>query len=149
MSSAEALNRGLDIYRDEMRDVIRETLQQEFDGNWCKDQVAPLFGGGKTRKILRDLDRGERPEAQIDVGEFAQVIKAHQLLFPEAIRAGEHHSHMGKIANHRNQVLHVLRPFRRTDAEQLLGWCIDVLETCGRHAAASEIRDLVSSIQPG
>ena len=142
-----AATEGLDIYRDEMRDVIRETLQQEFDGNWCKDQVAPLFGGGKTRKILRDLDRGERPEAQIDVGEFAQVIKAHQLLFPEAIRAGEHHSHMGKIANHRNQVLHVLRPFRRTDAEQLLGWCIDVLEQCGRISAADEIRDVVSRLR--
>ena len=145
MTPKEAVNAGLDIYRAEMRDVIQQTLQQEFGGDWCKNQVAPLFGGGKARKILRELDRGQKPETLIDVGEFSQVIAEHQLLFPEAIRTGEHHSHMSKIANRRNWAVHVLGPIRRTDAEQLLGWCIDVLNQCGRNGAARDIEDDVVS----
>ena len=147
MSPAEALNRGLDVYRAEMRGVIRETLQQEFGGDWCKNQVAPLFGGGKARRIEARLARGERPENLVDVGEFAVIIATHQSLFPEAIRTGEHHNHMSKIASGRNKWLHASREVYRAEAEELLGWCCDVLETCSRHAAASEIRDLVSSIQ--
>ena len=147
MTPKEAVNEGLDIYRDEMRGVIQETLQNEFGEKWCSEQVAPLWGGGKTRGILRKLDRGQQPHTVIDVGEFQQVITAHQLLFPEAIRPGEHHSHMGEIANRRNWVAHMLGTVRRTDAEQLLGWCIDVLEQCGRISAARDIEDVVSRLR--
>lgn len=147
MSSAEAANRGLDIYRDEMRGVIRETLQREFGEVWCRTQVAPLLGPRKARQIEKGLDRGQRPEELVDIGEFSQVIAAHQSLFPEAIRTGDHHNHMHKIASGRNKWLHASREVYRAEAEELLGWCCDVLETCSRHAAASEIRDLVSSIQ--
>lgn len=147
MSSAGALNRGLDIYRAEMRDVIRVTLQREFGEAWLSTQVAPLFGGRKARQIEQGLNRGARPEDLVDVGEFSLVIAAHQSLFPEGIRTGERHSHISKIAHGRNRQAHASREVYRAEAEELLGWCCDILETCSRHAAASEIRDLVSSIQ--
>ena len=146
MTPRDATTTGLDIYRAEMRDVIRRALQSEFGGDWCRTQAAPLFGGRKEARMLIELDRGERPENLFDVGEFQRIIAAHQQLFPEAITIGEYHNHMPKIATVRNRVLRALDPVFCVDAQESLGWCIEVLEQCGRTPAATEIRDIVSSI---
>ena len=148
MAHEDSVTRGLKIYRAEMRDVIRTVLQRGFGNDWCLTQAAPLFGRWRASQIERRLKRGKRAEDQFDVGDFAKIIHAHQSLFPEGIRKGEHHNHMPKIANSRNETwAHALRETYRADAEDLLGWCIDVLEQCNRHAAADEIRDVASSLR--
>ena len=143
----EGISNGLRIFQTDMRVYIRTELQRKYGVDWCATQVAPLFKGGRGNKILKALGQGESPERQLDVGLFRQVIATHGDLFPKAIREGEHHNRLGEIANFRNRTTaHDNEDVYRADTERLLGWCIDVLEQCGRLAPAKEIRAVASSI---
>ena len=146
MTPKDAATKGLGIYQTEMRAVIRQRLQREFGADWCQTQVAPLFGGRKKARMLKGLEKGERPEDRFDIGEFRMIIAKHQSLFPAGIREGEHHNHMDEIANRRNGVVHALGPVYRANAQEFLGWCIEVLEQCGSHPAAGDIRDIASAL---
>ena len=88
MDAREATARGLDIYRAEMRALIRQTLQVAFGEIWCSEKVAPLFPPHKRRLILHALRKGESPERLVDIGDFGRVIAEHSDLFPEAIKDG-------------------------------------------------------------
>ena len=143
----DGIANGLRIFRTDMRVYIRTVLQREYGADWCETQVAPLFPGKTGDKILKALARGASPERQLDVGLFRQVIVAHGDLFPKAIREGEHHNRLGEIANFRNRTIaHDNEDVYRADTERLLGWCIDVLQQCGRLSAASAIQDVASNI---
>lgn len=145
----EGIANGLRIFQKAMRAYIRTELQREYGANWCETQVAPLFPGkgGRGDRMLKALRRGESPERLLDVGLFKQVIAKHGELFPEAIRAGEHHNRLGEIAEFRNRTTgHDNEDVYRADTEQLLGWCIEVLLQCGRLSAANAIQEVASSI---
>ena len=145
----EGIANGLHIFQTDMRAYIRTVLQREYGTQWCETQVAPLFLGKGRRgeRILKALQRGASPERQLDVGLFQRVIAAHDDLFPEAIREGEHHNRLGEIAEFRNHTTgHDDEDVYRADTERLLGWCMDVLLQCGRLSTANAIQDVASSI---
>ena len=148
MDAREATARGLDIYREEMRALIRQTLQVAFGERWCSEKVAPLFPSRKRTLILHALSKGESPEWTVDIGEFGRVIAEHSDLFPEAIRNGQLNDRFAEIRGARNQFTH--QPganLHRADAESILAVCGDVLGQCGLLAGAQEIEDIAQQLR--
>ena len=146
----EALDEGLDIFRSDMRVLIRKTLQAEFGEIWCREKVAPLFPPGKRKLIIKNLEAGEPADEQVDVNDFSTVIKEFGELFPEAIRQGEHHNRFDDITRARNAWGHRLgrlgkSPHRR-EAEAVLGACIDVLRQRELIDSALAIEDIVRQL---
>ena len=152
MEPKEALNRGLEIYRDDMRALISGKLQAEFGEKWCSEQVAPLFPRGKRKLIIANLTAGHPPQEQVDVNEFGKVVEAFSELFPEGIREGEHHNRFKDITPARNAWGHGLgrlgKSPHRADAEAVLGACIDVLRQCELITSALALEDLVRQLEP-
>ena len=148
MDAREAINRGLLIYRTEMRVLIRQTLQAEFKERWFGEKVVPLLPRDKRRRARAALNDGERPEDQIDVGDFREVVAKHSDLFPQAIRKGEPaHARFDEIRKMRNAYTHDSGPTpRRLDAESLLDACADLLRQCKLDAAATDIDDLKAKL---
>ena len=150
MDARGAIGKGLDLYRDAMRDFIRETLQVEYGESWFSAQVAPLLYGNDWRlehRLKAVLKRGLSAEVQIDIGEFARVIQEFGDLFPEPIRRGQHHhSRLGEIAEVRNIHVHATQTLYKADAEKVLGACKEVLSLCGRESAAKDVDGIIRSL---
>lgn len=150
MQAREAFDNGLEIFTEEMRDLVREKLQAEYGEDWCSKRVAPLFDGRKGRDIRTRLKKGAAPETLIDALHFQQVIAAYGDLFPEPIRKdSHHHERLREIAKWRNKHAHYLwrRRLRRAEAEEFLSACSDVLRQCNLVGGATEIEDLARAFQ--
>lgn len=150
MDPRDAIGKGLDIYRNEMRVFIRETLLPEYGEPWFSEQVAPLLHGKQKRErgLRAVLTRGQSAERQIDVGDFAIVIAHHGGLFPEPIRRGQHHhGRLDELRDARNKHAHdqeeTLYP---SDAEAVLGKCREVLSLCGRMSAVRAIESIAHQL---
>lgn len=150
MEPRDAIGKGLDIYRDEMRSFIRQTLQAAYGETWFSEQVAPLLGGERKRKqrLKEVLGRGKSAERQFDVGEFQIVIKTFSDHFPEPIRHGQHHhGRLNEIAADRNKHAHDLdETLYPADAEAVLGRCREVLSLCGRMSAVQAIENIANQL---
>ena len=137
-----AMVHGLDIYRTEMRDYIRVTLQSAYGPDWFVRQVLPHVPSHQRRPLKWAYDEGENPALLLDVGHFRTVLSAHAEMFPASLQVGQFVESLDIILHIRNKFAHSHSHLDLNEAEQLFGSCRDVLERCGRLHAASMIRDL-------
>ena len=153
MNPRDAANAGLTIYRDEMRDYINRTIQVNHPAKegWLRAWAAGLPDNQRVRRerIEKALDRGRIPTTLFDVGDFQHLIAAYPDWFDESLRPGQHHfQRLSQIAVVRNQIAHDRGTIYREDAEEVLSWCIEVLNLAGKESAASAIRDIIKQMDP-
>lgn len=147
MDAKQAINEGLEIYRNDMQILIRKQLQAAHGGNWCLEKVVPILSPHKRSLITQKLGKGESPEHQVDVSDFERVIKEFGDLFPQPIRQGEHHHRFKEITDARNEWAHPSGATpRRADAEAILAACSDVLRQCSLLSSAQAIEDIVRDL---
>ena len=136
---------ALDIFRTEMRNYIRVTLQGAYGRDWFVGQVLPRVGPGSHQRRLQLLYHdGADPERLLDEGNFRAVLLEHAELFPASLQVGQFSESLYIIRHVRNELAHDHFDFDLNKAEQLFGSCMDVLERCGRLHAASMIRDIAA-----
>ena len=84
-SNHEALGRGLKLYIDAMRELIKQRLVASFPSTWWEDGVLKAVSEGQRNQLRRDVERNPRSD-KVDFLEAAILVPVITRNFDRAFK---------------------------------------------------------------